>query len=83
MCRHNIGQANRLKHADLNVRCGPDGNEVQSGAVKTTSRSYRGAAESKEETVNTSKWFVVTLCLVALCALAAPSAMMADTRLPN
>jgi len=25
--------------------------------------------------VNTSKWFVVTLCLVALCALAAPSAM--------
>lgn len=28
--------------------------------------------------MNTSKWFVVTLCLVALCALAAPSAMMAD-----
>jgi hypothetical protein len=28
--------------------------------------------------VNTSKWFVVTLCLVALCGLAAPSAMMAD-----
>ena len=25
--------------------------------------------------MNTSKWFVVTLCLVALCALAAPSAM--------
>jgi hypothetical protein len=28
--------------------------------------------------VNTSKWFVVTLCLIALCALAAPTAMMAD-----
>jgi len=28
--------------------------------------------------VNTSKWLVVTFCLVALCALAAPSAMMAD-----
>jgi hypothetical protein len=28
--------------------------------------------------VNTSKWFVVTLCLVALCALAAPSALRAD-----
>jgi hypothetical protein len=28
--------------------------------------------------VNTSKWFVVTLGLVAVCALAAPSAMMAD-----
>jgi hypothetical protein len=27
--------------------------------------------------VNTSKWFVVTLCLVALRALVAPSAMMA------
>jgi hypothetical protein len=39
---------------------------------------HRGATESKEDTVNTSKWFVVTLCLVALCALVAPSAMMAD-----
>jgi hypothetical protein len=28
--------------------------------------------------VNTSKSFVVTLCLVALCALVAPDAMMAD-----
>jgi hypothetical protein len=28
--------------------------------------------------VNTSKWFVVTLCLIALCAFAAPTAMMAD-----
>lgn len=28
--------------------------------------------------MNTNKWFVVTLCLVALCAVAAPSAMMAD-----
>jgi hypothetical protein len=28
--------------------------------------------------VNTNKWFLVTLCLVALCALAAPCAMMAD-----
>ncbi len=28
--------------------------------------------------MNTRKWLVVTLCLVALCALVAPSAMMAD-----
>jgi len=28
--------------------------------------------------VNKSKWFVVTFCLVVLCALAAPSAMRAD-----
>jgi hypothetical protein len=28
--------------------------------------------------VNKSKWFVVTFCLVVLCAMAAPSAMRAD-----
>jgi len=28
--------------------------------------------------MNTSKWFIVTYCLVLLCALAAPSIMMAD-----
>ena len=28
--------------------------------------------------MNKSKWFVVTFCLVVLCALAAPSAMRAD-----
>jgi hypothetical protein len=28
--------------------------------------------------VNKSKWFVVTLCLMVLCAMAAPSAMRAD-----
>lgn len=28
--------------------------------------------------MNTRKWLVVTLCLVALCALVGPSAMMAD-----
>jgi hypothetical protein len=34
--------------------------------------------KSKEKKVNTSNWFIVTFCLVALCALAAPSAMRAD-----
>jgi hypothetical protein len=33
---------------------------------------------SKEDKVKRGKWFIVTFCLTVLCALAAPSAMMAD-----
>lgn len=34
--------------------------------------------QSEENTANKSKWFVATFCLVVLCALATPSAVMAD-----
>jgi hypothetical protein len=43
-----------------------------------TSRVYRDTTQSKENPVNKGKWLVVTFCLVVLCALATPSALMAD-----
>src|ERR1700688_4542828 len=43
-----------------------------------TSRAHRGAIEFKENTVNTSKRFIVTFCLVLLCAMATPNTMKAD-----
>ena len=35
--------------------------------------------------MNRGRWFIVTFCLAVLCALAAPSAMMADEwdKVPN
>jgi hypothetical protein len=45
---------------------------------KNNQSAHRGAIEFKEDTVNKSKWFVVTFCLVVLCAMTAPSAVMAD-----
>lgn len=38
----------------------------------------RRRLNSKEDKVNRHKWFIVTFCLAVLCALVAPSAMMAD-----
>jgi hypothetical protein len=45
---------------------------------KNNQSAHQGTTEFKEDTVNKNKWFVVTFCLVVLCAMAAPSAMMAD-----
>jgi hypothetical protein len=45
---------------------------------RNASRTHRGATEYKENKMNKVKLFVVTLGFIALCALVAPSAMMAD-----
>jgi hypothetical protein len=46
--------------------------------ASNTSQTLRVGFKSKEDTVNTSKKLVVTFCLALLCALAAPSTVMAD-----